>query len=61
MKISRRALAQVALGGAASASAQQSQPDDLLEQAHKQVELYSEILRKYEMEATAEPVFRFKA
>ena len=59
MKISRRALAQLAVAG--GAAAQQPQPDELLEQAQKQVELNSEILRKHPISMTAEPVFQFKA
>jgi hypothetical protein len=58
MKISRRALAQVALAGSALA---QTPPADDLEQARKQVEANSEILRKYEISITAEPAFQFKA
>ena len=58
MKISRRALAQLAVAGAASA---QTPPADDVEQARKQVEASSEILRKYEISITAEPAFQFKA
>jgi len=61
MKITRRELAQAALAGAASAQQPpQSQPDEL-ELARKQVELFSEILRKYEIPVSAEPAFQFKA
>jgi hypothetical protein len=59
MKLTRRALAQVAIAGAATA--QSSPPDELLDQARKAVELNSEILRKYEISSTAEPAFQFKA
>ena len=59
MKLTRRALAQVAIAGAATA--QQPQPDELLAQARKAVELNSEVLRKFEISSTAEPAFQFKA
>ena len=58
MKISRRALAQLALAGAASA--QQPAPDELNE-ARKQVQRNSETLLKYEIPMATEPAFLFKA
>jgi hypothetical protein len=58
MKISRRALAQLALAGAASA--QQPAPDEL-EEARKQVQRNSETLLKYEIPMATEPAFLFKA
>jgi hypothetical protein len=58
MKITRRTLALSALAGAASA---QQPASDELEQAHKQVELASQTLLKYEVPMTAEPAFQFKA
>jgi hypothetical protein len=64
MKISRRALAGVALAGAASAqtSATPSQPAPFtLDQAKKQVAENSEALLKYEISMAAEPAFQFKA
>jgi hypothetical protein len=64
MKISRRALAGMALAGAASAQtavpAPQATPDDL-EQAKKLVARNSEALQKYELSIAAEPAFQFKA
>jgi len=60
MKISRRALAQLALAGAASAQQAQTPPADDLEQARRQVETSSELLRKYEISITAEPPVQFK-
>jgi len=57
MKISRRALAGMALASAASA---QTAPDEL-EQAKKLVASNSEALRKYELAMAAEPAFQFKA
>jgi hypothetical protein len=59
MKLSRRALAQIVVAGAAAA--QQPAPDDLDAAARKQVELNSEALRKHELPMTAEPAFLFKA
>ena len=58
MKISRRALAQLAL--ASAASAQQTAPDDL-EEARKQIERSSETLLKYQISMATEPAFQFKA
>ena len=58
MKISRRALAQLALAGAASA--QQPAPDEL-DEARKQVQRNSETLLKYEIPMATEPAFLFKA
>ena len=64
MKISRRALAGMALAGAASAQTTpptpQAAPDDL-DQAKKLVASNSEALRKYELSSAAEPAFQFKA
>ena len=64
MKISRRALAGMALAGAASAQtaapSAQPAPDDL-EQAKKLVARNSEALQKYELSMSAEPAFQFKA
>jgi len=59
MKISRRALAQLALAGAASA--QQPAPPDDLEEARKQIERTSETLLKYQISMATEPAFQFKA
>jgi hypothetical protein len=58
MKISRRALAQLALAGAASA--QPAAPDDL-EEARKQIERTSETLLKHQISMATEPAFQFKA
>ena len=61
MKISRRALAGMALAGAVSAApAPQAVPDEL-EQAKKLLALNSEALQKYEVSMSAEPAFQFKA
>ena len=57
MKISRRELAQVAVAGVASA---QAPAGDELEQARRQVEANSEILRKFEIGMAVEPAFLFK-
>ena len=56
--ISRRALAQLALAGAASA--QQSATDEL-EQARKRVQDNSDVLQKQEVAMSTEPAFQFKA
>jgi hypothetical protein len=62
MKISRRALAGVALAGAASAQTSSTQPAPFtLDQAKKQVAENSEALLKYEISMAAEPAFQFKA
>jgi hypothetical protein len=64
MKISRRALAGVALSGAASAQTPASPPQaegDELEQARKQVARNSEMLLKREVSMSTEPAFQFKA
>jgi hypothetical protein len=64
MKISRRALAGVALAGAASAQTATTPPQqapDNLDQAKKQVAQNSEALLKYEVSMAAEPAFQFKA
>ena len=63
MKISRRALAGLALAGAASAQTAappQTGPDNLVE-AKQQVARNSEALRKHEISMAAEPAFQFKA
>jgi hypothetical protein len=64
MKISRRALAGIALAGAAPAQtpvpAPQATPDDL-EQAKRLVARNSEALQKHELPLSAEPAFQFKA
>ena len=57
--ISRRALAQLALAGAASA--QQPAATDELEQARKRVQDNSEVLQKLEVAMSTEPSFQFKA
>jgi hypothetical protein len=56
--ISRRALAQLALAGAASA---QQPATDELEQARKRVQDNSEILQKQPVAMSTEPAFQFKA
>jgi len=56
--ISRRALAQLALAGAASA---QQPASDELEQARKRVQENSELLLKQEVAMSTEPAFMFKA
>lgn len=66
MNISRRALAQLALASAASTQSTpaQSTPQassDLLEQAKKQVEANSQLLRAQEIPMATEPAFQFKA
>jgi len=58
MKISRRALAQLALGGAAAA--QQPVPDDL-DQARKRVQQNADALREKEVAMSTEPAFLFRA
>ena len=58
MDISRRALAQLALAGAAAA--QQAEADDL-EQARRQVATNSGALLKHEVSMATEPAFLFKA
>ena len=58
MKISRRTLAQLALAGAAAA--QQPAPDDL-EEARKQVQRNSDLLRNQQLPVATEPAFQFKA
>jgi len=64
MKISRRALAGMALAGAASAQTAaprpQATPDDL-EQAKKMVARNSEALQKHEVSVSTEPAFQFRA
>jgi hypothetical protein len=60
MKISRRALAGMALAGAASAQTAPLAASDDLEQAKKLVVSNSEALRKYELSLAAEPAFQFK-
>jgi len=56
--ISRRALAQLALAGAASA---QQPATDEVEQARKRVQDNSETLLKQEVAMATEPAFQFKA
>ena len=58
MKISRRALAQLALAGAAAA--QQPAPDEL-EEARKQIESGSQAFLKIQVSMSTEPAFQFKA
>jgi hypothetical protein len=58
MRISRRALAQLAV--AATAAAQQPGSDEL-DAAKKQVERNSQALVQYEISQVAEPAFLFKA
>ena len=63
MTLSRRALAQLAVAAAASAQPTLAQPaaSDELEQARKQVERNSQILREREIAQATEPAFLFKA
>ena len=58
MKISRRALAQLALGGAAVAQQAGSGEQEL---ALKQIQDNVELLRKQEVAMSTEPAFMFKA
>lgn len=63
MHISRRALARVALAGAASIqqAVPQAAASDELEQARKEVASSSQALLEYEVAMAAEPAFQFKA
>jgi hypothetical protein len=63
MKLSRRALARIALAASAPAQAQTEAPRAAmdLEQAHREVELTAELLRKREIPMSTEPAFHFKA
>jgi len=58
MKISRRALAQLALAGAAAA--QQPVPDDL-DQARRRLQDGADSLRDKEVAMSTEPAFLFRA
>jgi hypothetical protein len=63
MKLSRRAVAQMALAASASAQtqAQTTAPPATLDQAAREVELTAELLRKHEIPMSTEPAFLFKA
>jgi len=64
MKISRRALAGMAVAGVASAQTAAPSPQaapDNLEQAKKLVARNSEALQKHEVSMSTEPAFQFKA
>jgi len=60
MKLSRRALASVALAGAAAAQTAPPESDEL-PQAQKQTARNSETLLKFEVSQATEPAFQFKA
>jgi hypothetical protein len=63
MKLSRRALAQLALAASAQtqAGAQTAPAADPLDQARKDVEANAALLRKREIPMSTEPAFLFKA
>jgi len=62
MKITRRALAELALASVASAQSSQQPPAaDDLDRAKRLVEANSKTLRDFDLSMSAEPAFQFKA